>query len=382
MQRYLKFSIVWLIALCISLVTGGCSESDESGDLNVSKSEIEVGCDGENIRVEVSGNTQWSAASTVSWMTVTPAYGNGAGVLDIRILPNNGEERDGEIRLFKKDESLISATIKVHQSALGEHSLSLSPMVVALENGNLEAEVDISASIHGWSFEIIDGGEWMDVSKSDNKLLIEADPLRIPYRTGQIDVISAGERLPVYVVQGEFRQIASSNINAVYYGQLNDMPFTTGLINIEGEKYQSPYVGQEYQDNINIQINQSPVVDFGQFSLNQGKYPFTLQGGELTQYCSSGFFDDQMGVYGSCWLRRWYYMGEDYGFNAFYIFQKGNLYIIRNGDKYVIYITATGVNQEFTPETFAIKIEGTATYIDATESRASMDVDGASLRNY
>ncbi|MDE6681884.1 MAG: BACON domain-containing protein, partial [Muribaculaceae bacterium] len=379
MQRHQLFSIVWFIALSIFIVCGGCSENEERSTLSVSKNEIEIGCDGETLQIEVAGDAQWSAAATVSWITLTPTYGSGSGTLEINVLPNTGEEREGEIRLFKKEEPTSSATVIVRQAALGEHTLSLSPMVVALEDGNLEAEVEISASIHGWSFEIIDGGEWMDVSKSDNKLSIVADPLKIPHRSGQIDITSVGKRLSVYVIQGDFRKIASSNINAVFYGQLSDMPYTTGLINVTGEKYPSPYVGQDYQDQINIQFNQKPIVDFGDFRLNEGKYPISLQGNDMNQYCSAGFFDDNMGVYGSCWLRRWYYMGEDYGYNGFYIFQKGNLYISKNTDRVSIYLLATGLNQEFSPETFTFKIEGTPTYIDATNTKASFTYDTAAI---
>ncbi|MDE5795730.1 MAG: hypothetical protein K2H75_01335, partial [Muribaculaceae bacterium] len=253
------------------------------------------------------------------------------------------------------------------QSALGEHTLSLSPMVVALENGNLEAEVEISAPMaHGWTFEIIEGGEWMEVSKSDDKLSIEADVLQIPYRTGRINIISAGNRLPVYVVQGDFRQVNTSLLSVYYFGQLNDMPYTSALINVQGDKYASPYVGQEYQDYVNIQINTQPMQSFGEFRLCEGIYPILMENDGVTAYCSSGFFDDDMGVYGSCWLRRWFYMGEDYGFNGLFIFREGNIYITVEDNTASVYITATGVDQNLEAQTYVMKLTGNVNYIDNT----------------
>lgn len=102
MLRHLQFSIVWLIVICMAVVMGGCDKDEESSVLKISKTEIEVGCDGETLQIEVTGNVRWSAASTVSWLTVTPAYGSGDGTLEIRILPNEGAQREGGNQSFQK----------------------------------------------------------------------------------------------------------------------------------------------------------------------------------------------------------------------------------------------------------------------------------------
>lgn len=363
-------SFIGVLTLAVAFLFGGCDKPS----LDVSTKEISVGCDGQTIQVEVSSNSSWSASSSVSWLTVKPAFGNGAGQLNITVLPNSGGAREGKIMLFQKDQSAPDVAITVRQSAIGEHTLSLSPMVVVLENGNLEAQIDIMASVHGWTFDIIEGGEWLEVSKGDSKLSIQADPLRIPYRTGTIKVISGKESRLVYVLQGDFKTIESSVINAGYYGSLDDADYTTGLISVTGEKYASPYVGQDYQDDIMVQINFRPTMAFHDFRLEEGKYPVTAKNDGLSKFCTPGFFDDQMGVYGSCWLLRWYYMDQDMGYNALHIFQEGDVFIAKTGDATCVYILATGIDQMQQSKTFAMKIEGEVKYVDATSPSASQKI--------
>lgn len=370
MRQQLKFITFWLFSAFIVSITSGCKENEEPpANLNVSISEIEVECDGESLSIEVSCNSMWSASSSASWVTITPSHTSGDGHLYIKVSPNSGGVRDAVIHFFIKNENEAKATVKVHQSALGEHSLSLSPMVVALENGNLEAKVDIEASNpHGWTFEIIEGGEWLEVSKGDNKLNIEADVLKVPYRTGQIDIVSAGNRKSVYVVQGHFREIDASSLTALYYGQLNEMPYTTALISVEGNKYASPFVGQDYQDYILLQLNIKPLQTFEEFSIQEGIYPILIQNQNETKYCSAGFFDEKLGVYGSCWLRRWFYMEQDYGFNSLNIFTEGNVYITTDHDSMSVYLAATGYDQSMEPLTYAMKISGDINYTNTTRS--------------
>lgn len=368
-MQQLKFSSLWLAVLLLTITLGGCKDDAEPPtDLTVSTTEIEVGCDGETMEVMVSCNSLWSASTTASWISIKPSYSSGNGALEIKVLPNNGNYREGTIEFYVKGSTEAKATNRVGQKALGEHDFSLSPMVVALENGNLEAEVDVAPSNpHNWTFEIVEGGEWMEVSKSDDKLEIKADVLKILYRTGRIDVISAGIRKPVYVVQGDFREVPVANTTTMFYGQLNNMPYTTSLIYVEGEKYNAPYVGQQYLDHIMIQLNTQPIVPFEEFKITEGCYPILSKPSNETAYVSAGFFDDELGVYGSCWLRKWYYMEQDYGYNSLNIFTEGNVYITTDEDNMNIYLAATGYNQELEPCTYVLKMQGKVNLTDMTK---------------
>lgn len=381
--QLLKILTITLLLGSLHALTS-CSDNNDDekqGYLTVSTTSAEIGCDGETFLINVSSNSEWNVASNASWLTVRPGRQAGTGNVEISVSPNDGRVREAEINFYIKDEKTPSATITVRQLELGEHSLSVSPMVVALENGNLESEVLISETIHKWTFEIVEGGEWMEVSKSDGNLKIEADALKVPYRIGLINILYAGRTYPVNVVQGDFREVAADNINVGYYGQLNEMPFTTSLVSVVGEKYASPFVGEDYQDYVMIQLNTAPITEYDDFRLPEGKFSFKLEHDSGDSYCSAGFFDHSMGVYGSCWLRKQFYMGEDKGFTGLFIFIEGATFIsLNNPERPNIYIVASGLDQTFAKQTYVMKISGTVSYQDMTTRGVQKEVSKMSLK--
>jgi hypothetical protein len=370
MKRFYH-SIALLLCVLMTSITSACSDDEDDATIIVSETSLSASCDGNNFTIDVTSNSNWSVASSVSWISVIPSYSSGNGQFTVSVSPNSGAERVGEISVFLNDSSAPTQTITITQEAVGEHEVKVSPMVVALEDGILEASVDVSDIPHGWTFEIVEGDTWMEVSKSDQQLNIVADPLYIPYRTGLVDIIALNQRYHVYVVQADFTQVAADNFQVGFYGQLHGMNYNTGLVYVVGEIYDSPYVGQQYQDYIYLQVNDKNIVDFLNYSLADGIYPFELSPKNDENYCSAGFTDEDMGVYGSCWLKRWFYMNEDYGFSYGSIFKEGALYVKHEKDNvWSLYIVGTGNDMIGNDEVYAMKINGTASYVDATQANS------------
>lgn len=137
----------------------------------------------------------------MSWITVTSTANLGDGEIRLNILPNQGEEREGNVLIYALNDIEPRAMVHVKQTPLGTHPLSLSSTTVVLEDGETKGCVEVEGvNPHGWTSEIVSGGERMEVSQDGDRLHIAADALRVPYRTGQIDVLNSGNRKSFYGV--------------------------------------------------------------------------------------------------------------------------------------------------------------------------------------
>lgn len=83
---------------------------------------VALGGAGKAVSVAVSSNTGWKAASSDTWLTVSPASGSGNGTLSISATPNGlSEPRTGTILLTSADESLLlKFEISVTQEIMGD----------------------------------------------------------------------------------------------------------------------------------------------------------------------------------------------------------------------------------------------------------------------
>lgn len=107
-----------LFAAVAVLAIASCNEPKPEvvSSVSVGTKSITASWEGEIKTVALTANCEWTATSGASWVTVTPASGNGATTLSLSISENEGDARDGKVTVASKD-GKASAEVLVTQAA-------------------------------------------------------------------------------------------------------------------------------------------------------------------------------------------------------------------------------------------------------------------------
>ena len=99
-----------LLAIAAMLVMmASCAKKVE---VSLSPTSIEFLPEGGDIEVLLTSNGDWTATSTVEWISVSPTSGKGNATLVVTAVPNDGNEvREGQVKVTSKDnEALLTVT--------------------------------------------------------------------------------------------------------------------------------------------------------------------------------------------------------------------------------------------------------------------------------
>lgn len=113
MKNYLKY----LTGLCSLLWLLSCTDKLETASIILNASEIEIPCDGGETTVGVKSNRNWTAATTVDWISLSPSSAEAfeaSSYMIITVQPNNDISRSGEI-IVTADSGEASAKLTVIQ---------------------------------------------------------------------------------------------------------------------------------------------------------------------------------------------------------------------------------------------------------------------------
>lgn len=112
-----------LLFFCAAAIFAACQKGTPAtpDELTLDPTTISAPADGTTATITVKANCKWEVANTETWITVTPASGEGNASLSVVIAPNNDVERSGSFTV--KGGSLDPVTVSVSQA---ESSSALS----------------------------------------------------------------------------------------------------------------------------------------------------------------------------------------------------------------------------------------------------------------
>ena len=158
-RKVLIFSAVFLFA-----IFSGCSNKDdpEPESLEITPTSLSFGKDAGEGSFSIESNTKWTVSSTVSWLTFTPASGEGNRSVTVSVIAN-GElnVRTGTVTV--KTEGGMEKTVQVTQGGI-DPFIILDSDEATVEAAGEEVTVTVNAS-GAWTVQIPeDAEEWVTLT--------------------------------------------------------------------------------------------------------------------------------------------------------------------------------------------------------------------------
>lgn len=151
------FNYLLLIAGIALLAAGSsCSETDDSGRLDVSKTELNFTTSIKSLVFNVAGDISWTI-TTPEWITCSPAQGKGSASVTATATDNPGAERTGSIVVTSGE---MKKTISVKQEGV-DFSLSQSTFEFDEEGTPLKVTI---ISKYEWTIDVPEKAAWCRVT--------------------------------------------------------------------------------------------------------------------------------------------------------------------------------------------------------------------------
>ena len=141
-----RTGIVQIAGQVLRVTQAGCSYTVDPRNQRVTSKGGEF-----TIAVATGADCNWSASSTVPWISIGSGSGPGSGRVSYRIGANDGAARDGQIRI---GQSSVSISQDAFERATDACSVSLSPATqkVTVAGGVFAIKVAVNAGCQ-WSVE-------------------------------------------------------------------------------------------------------------------------------------------------------------------------------------------------------------------------------------
>jgi hypothetical protein len=143
----------------VSITQAAAGTPPSTNSLTVSPDTLDFAVAGASENVSVSANLSWTAVSSATWATVSPASGFANGTVSVTAAANTGAARTATVTLAGGG---ITRTVTVRQaSALPDSSLTVSPDSLDFAAAGASKNVSVTANV-GWT--AAGSGTWVTVS--------------------------------------------------------------------------------------------------------------------------------------------------------------------------------------------------------------------------
>ncbi len=212
------------------------TSSTPSYNLTVSPSSLSYTAAGESKTVNVTSNTSWTATSSASWLTVSPASGSNNGAITAVAAANTStSQRTATITISG---SGITRTVNVTQAG-ASYNLTVSPSSLSYTAAGESKTVNVTSNT---SWTATSSASWLTVSPasgSNNGAItaVAAANTSTSQRTATITVSGSGITRTVNVTQAGATTAIDEEVTegiSVYPNPTSGM-FTVGLGTIEGK---------------------------------------------------------------------------------------------------------------------------------------------------
>ena len=102
------------------------------GNFEISKSWTKTSHEAQSYTVEVTGDGSWATAAKPEWVTVTPAYGTGSGLVTVTVEGNNGTWRRADLSIAGLTHVLDQETALTSADAVNNEEVRLTPVLNGL----------------------------------------------------------------------------------------------------------------------------------------------------------------------------------------------------------------------------------------------------------
>lgn len=144
---------------CIGIVAG-CNKEKEEPTLSVAPTSITAKAEATTSSVKVSSNSGWTVKSSESWVTVSPAQGNGDATVSVTVAENTVASAREATLTFSCGTK--SATVKVSQEAAVISGPYLAVTPSALTSTAAEAQLALAVTANtGWTAA---GPDWVTLT--------------------------------------------------------------------------------------------------------------------------------------------------------------------------------------------------------------------------
>lgn len=154
-----KFGFIFAAIACIGIVAG-CNKEKEEPTLSVAPTSITAKAEATTSSVKVSSNSGWTVKSSESWVTVSPAQGNGDATVSVTVAENTVASAREATLTFSCGTK--SATVKVSQEAAVISGPYLAVTPSALTSNAAEAQLALAVTANtGWTAA---GPDWVTLT--------------------------------------------------------------------------------------------------------------------------------------------------------------------------------------------------------------------------
>lgn len=197
MQRLFKLSVILVFTL---FCTASC-QKEQTPELNVSVSAMEVANYQGSSTFEVQSNMSWTVTTDDPWLTISPVSGSGNGAVTVTAMNNyTSSSRSGNIRVTCKN------LVKLITVAQTNSVLSVDNSTLAFQKGAENITVNITSNT-AWTIEIPSASPWITANTlsgvgngsvtftttANNANSIRSTSIILKYASTQI-VINASQR--------------------------------------------------------------------------------------------------------------------------------------------------------------------------------------------
>ena len=213
-----------------------CPTDEQPSSLSVSPSSLSYTAAGESKTVTVTSNTSWTATSSASWLTISPASGSNNGTITAVAAANtSSSQRTATITVSG---SGITRTISVTQAGVS-YNLTVNPTSLSYTANGETKTVTVTSNT---SWTATSSASWLTVSPasgSNNGTItaVAAANTSTQQRTATITVSGSGITRTINVTQAGAPTAIDEEVAegiSVYPNPTSGM-FTVGLGSIEGK---------------------------------------------------------------------------------------------------------------------------------------------------
>jgi outer membrane lipoprotein-sorting protein len=167
---------------------------------------LDFDASGGTLNVVVTSNTNWTAVSSATWLTLTPASGTGDGLATVTAAANTGEARTATVTVAGGD---ISVTVTVTQAPATASAFILTVAPVTLDFNAAGGTLNIAvASNTNWT--AVGSATWLTFSPAsganDGTVGVTAAANTGAARTGTVIVMGGGLMRTVNITQAAVAQ--------------------------------------------------------------------------------------------------------------------------------------------------------------------------------
>ena len=193
--------------LGLALLAWSCQKEEKVADAVSLKSAaaVSVPVEGDVVSISFNANTAWKAASSASWLTVTPVSGD-AGDVTVKASALKNDSNDAREATVTITAGTASAKVTLTQAQLNALNIAVTEYEVPAEGGTVEVEVSSNVN---YTVSIPEAVDWVKNAATKgmttSKLTFEVAPsYDTEVRTANITVSAGNLSSGIKISQGAF----------------------------------------------------------------------------------------------------------------------------------------------------------------------------------